>query len=319
LGRVRLPVLAAACLLGLVVSGCGGKSASASDGPDVDVRSTATTGVIRGVVVDTAIRPIAGVVLKVQARDRVLATNSSATGAFGFQGLEPGTYFVQAHKLGFADVRVGVDVRAGDDTPPVTKVGLVPDLAARPYVDAFVFKGFIECSVPAIALCSVPNVGLQIAGILTCDDPVNKTPAPCVRQDNATSDHFITWYPIAQTPDWVQTEMVWSATAETGKQLTLYHSYSGKDHVGIMGTYGTATGPSPLLLTSDRKASESIKLGSETDLAVRAFSGGMEQDPSGFAGASVEQDFTAYTHVFYGYTPPVGYRFSADGDPPPPA
>jgi hypothetical protein len=71
-------------------------------------------------------------------------------------------------------------------------------------------------------------------------------------------------------------------------------------------------------MASDRAANAKVKLGDETDLAVRAFSGGMEQDPSGLVGASVEQEFTTYTHVFYGYTPPAGYRFSADGDPPAP-
>jgi hypothetical protein len=284
----------------------------------VKVQATATTGVIRGVVVDTAIRPLAGVTLTVQAKDRVRSTNSTATGAFGFDGLVPGTYFILAHKLGFHDVRVAADVRAGEDNPTLTKVALEPNLSSRPYVEAFVFKGFIECSTPVVALCSAPNVGAQIVGILTCDDPVNQTGAPCTRPANVTSDNFITWYTIARLPDWVQSEMVWNPTTDAGKRLTIYHSYSGKDHVGIMGTYGEATGTSPLLLTSDRAASAKVKLGNETDLAIRAFSGGVEQDPLGLAGASVEQEFTTYTHVFYGYTPPEGYRFSKDGDPPAP-
>jgi hypothetical protein len=319
-GCIRMRWLVAAVLVSALLAGCSAKSAPQPEDalPDVDVRSTATTGVIRGVVVDVAIRPIAGVTLTVQAKERTLTTQSSATGSFGFQGLAPGTYFIEAHKLGYGDVRVAADVAAGEDAPRVTKIALEPDLATRPYVDAFVFKGFIECSVPAIALCSVPNVGAQIVGLLTCDEPLNQTGAPCVAPANATSDHFITWYAVARLPDWVQTEMVWTPTSAAGERLTLYHSYSGKEHIGIQGTYGSATGASPLLLTSDRAASAKIDLGNATDLAIRAFSGGMGQDPSGFVGASVEQEFTAYTHVFYGYLPPTGYRFSADGAPPPP-
>jgi hypothetical protein len=37
-------------------------------------------------------------------------------------------------------------------------------------------------------------------------------------------------------------------------------------------------------------------------------------------GATLEQKFSHYTHVFYGYTPTPGWRFtSGDPVPPPPA
>jgi hypothetical protein len=36
-------------------------------------------------------------------------------------------------------------------------------------------------------------------------------------------------------------------------------------------------------------------------------------------GATYEQRFELFTHVFYGFEPPVGWRFSADGVPVPPA
>jgi len=315
LGRVAVGLLLAAVAL----AGCAGQGGTTGDDSlsGIKVAATPTTGVIRGVVVDTALHPVAGVRLTVLAADRTLTTNSSAIGAFGFDGLAPGTYFVQAHKLGYDDVQTSAEVRAGDDTPPMTKIAMTPNLAARPYVDPCVFKGFIECSTPVIALCSAPNLGPQFVAIITCNEPVNQT-APCTRPANVTSDNFITWYPVVRLPDWVQSEMVWTPTSETGKQLTLIHSYSGKDHIGIQGSYGSATWTSPLVMTSDRAANAKVDLGNSTDLAVRAFSGNMEQDPSGFVGMSVEQDFTTYTHIFYGYTPPEGWTFAADGAVPPP-
>src|ERR1041385_8203063 len=102
-----LRLVGALLLASVAFAGCAGSARSPSGDPlqDVHVAATATTGVIRGIVVDIAIHPVAGA--------RTLRTNSSATGAFGFQGLPAGTYFIEAHRRGYATSRTGVDVEAG--------------------------------------------------------------------------------------------------------------------------------------------------------------------------------------------------------------
>src|ERR1041385_1220277 len=110
---VDSPRLVGALLLASVAfAGCAGGARAPSGDPlqDLHVAATATTGVIRGIVVDLAIHPVAGVALSLNVGDRTLRTNSSATGAFGFQGLPAGTYFIEAHRRGYATSRTGVDV-----------------------------------------------------------------------------------------------------------------------------------------------------------------------------------------------------------------
>src|SRR5688572_23928185 len=94
-----------------LLAGCTGGSADAQDkgieeleeqaAKDVDVQATADTGVIRGIVVDEVIRPIEGATVRLMVTPPV-TTKTSATGGFGFEELEPGTYFVKISAEGFA-------------------------------------------------------------------------------------------------------------------------------------------------------------------------------------------------------------------------
>src|SRR5687767_10257567 len=80
-------------------SGGGGDSEDPAAGVDFDeleLEATATTGVIRGIVVDEAIRPVAGAEVGTTLPDGAGARNTTSAddGAFGFDGLPPGTYFL---------------------------------------------------------------------------------------------------------------------------------------------------------------------------------------------------------------------------------
>ncbi|HUR61546.1 MAG TPA: carboxypeptidase-like regulatory domain-containing protein [Candidatus Thermoplasmatota archaeon] len=313
-------LLLALLLCGTALAGCASKGASdqPSDTPlGVEVVATATTGVVRGLVVDTAVRPLAGVELALRATgDRVLHTNSTATGGFGFQGLEPGTYFIKAVKPGFKSIQVSAEVKAGDSNPPLTRISLEADPSSRPFVEPYVFKGFIDCSVTTVvvgaAACALPNIVM----------------------DNLTNDNTQVHYQPIRVPDWVQSEMVWRSTQALGESLSLAYSWDcGEtllcDH--------QVRGTSPLLLAANDTAIAKVGMGNSTDIYIRVFNtyndatapppGTCAPDlpqpvgkrcPRGI-GATIEQDFTIYTHVFYGFVPAAGYRFSADGEPKPPA
>jgi hypothetical protein len=304
---IRLP-LVALLLCGAVLAGCAGKSgdgAGTTSVDGVDVVATPTTGIIRGIVVDTAVRPLEGVHLSLKAGDKVLTTDSLANGGFGFQGLAPGTYFISASKPGYNDVRTSAEVRANDNSPPLAKVAMEANPSTKPFVESYVFKGFIDCSatgaILGVALCSVPNGA-------TCGlDPV-----PC--SPNVTADNTQVHYPVQRVPTWVQSELVWQSTQALGSDLSLMYSWDcGEQNNGFLCDHG-ADGASPLLLTADAKAIQEIGIGNSTDVYIRVFNTAAAAS-QGTAGATVEQDFLVYTHVFYGFAPPEGYRFSKDGEP----
>lgn len=336
-----IPVL---LLLATAIAGCSGSNTTAQAGrsstdsienavSEVTVHATPTTGVIRGVVVDAAIRPLSKVTLTVATREKTLTTNSTASGAFGFQGLQPGTYLVKAHKVSFQDQQVSVEVVAGVSEPRATKIQLSDDPKGRPYYDAMVFKGFIECSAtsPAVgvALCSVPNIGPAIVAILTCNGPLvpGTPPPPCTQPSNITADAFaVRYYPV-QTPQWMQSELVWSSTQSLGAELSLAYSYTPGACGGFYCDHG-AKGTSPVLVSVNAtQVPVVLNQGSNnTNAFVRVFNTDSSATrppcvngvcPRGF-GVTVEQEFDIYSHFFYGYQPPEGWRFTANSDPPAP-
>jgi hypothetical protein len=316
--RALRPTLAL-LLCATALAGCASKATTDSTQQalqGVNVQATATTGVVRGLVVDTAVRPLAGVDLALRVTPaKVMHTNTTATGAFGFEGLESGTYFIKASKAGYKDIQVSAEVKAGESTPPITRISMEINPSSRPFVESYVFKGFIDCSVTAVAVgfaaCSAPNIFVP----------------------NATNDNTQVHYQPQRVPTWAQSEMVWQSTQQLGESLSLSYSWScGQTLLCDHGVRGT----SPLLLTANATAIKQIGMGNTTDTYIRVFNtwNDATAPPPGTCtpptpasgpacprgvGATIEQEFTVYTHLFYGFTPPDGYRFSKDGDPTPPA
>jgi hypothetical protein len=292
-----------ALLAASVLSGCASPSddAPSEDGPtfdDLGLQATSSTGVIRGVVVDDAIRPIAGakVTLLGESPREAVTTDQ---GVFGFDGLPAATYFLKVHKLGYSDAQQSADVVAGVADPPIVKVQLVADASSTPYHESYVFDGFIECSgsfvVVGAAVCSIPNVLLE---------------------QNVTQDNFGVFYDLSGKPTWMQSEMVWQSTQALGSAMNLQYAW---DCGETLLCEHEVSGPSPLLLTADAEAIDTINGGDyEEQLFVRAFNEGLAET-SGLLGLTLQQRFTVYTHVFYGYEPPADWRFSSGQPVPQPA
>ncbi len=72
-------------------------------------------GAIRGVVVDAAIKPLAGAVVELVGQHRNVTTLES--GEFAFDLLEPGTYFVEAKAARYLVAQNSVQVVAGKSEP----------------------------------------------------------------------------------------------------------------------------------------------------------------------------------------------------------
>lgn len=345
------------------LAGCSGKKNTPTDSglpdPSVDVRATSTTGVIKGVVVDAAVHPVANVLLSVNVQGKPpMKTNSSRDGGFGFSGLAPGTYFVAAKKAGYAPMQVSVEVQAGIDNPKTVKIQLVPDPASAPYFAVYKFDGYIECSVTLVALRY----------------------AACSTVDNTTKDNFLVSYTLDQPPQWIQSEMVWVATQAGGEQMQIsITDFSTPTQERV----NASEGPSPQVITVNETTAAARHFGVNNTVVIRVFNSenpntdthsfstvqqqyagtvypaynsttpqqGKDEYNStmgtacrpdcagpldrpdcipyptlfnaclnaGGVGATVEQPFTIYTHVFYHYQPPHGWQFSKDGDYSPPA
>ena len=302
-------VAALAALLS-ALAGCAGGGAPAADPAEpafeqLELEATATTGVLRGVVVDEAVRPIGGaeVVLTNGGRN----TTTTADGLFGFAGIEPGTYFLSVSKVGFFAVQQSAEVIAGDSEPPVVKVLMRADANYQPYVSQFVYEGWIECTTSFLVLCGAPN---------TIEPILCEAYGACY--GNLTNDRFTWNFYYAPNMTWLQTEMVWessqSLSPEFGLEMeTLASGCEGDDY------YFFAGGPSPIVWGVNGSVVEEteVALGPECPVYYSVFAGGNAGVPVGF---TLQQRFTAFSFAFYSYAPPEGWSFAETGEvPEPPA
>lgn len=310
------PLAVIALLAGALLAGC---TSSADDDPqatsgptfdDLALQATSSTGIIRGVVVDDAIRPIAGAKVALTGGDAREAI-STDQGTFGFDKLVPGTYFLAVSKAGFFAAQQSVEVVAGVAEPPIAKVLLAVDAENSPFVDTYVFEGFIECSttsgVPGVvvlgaALCSFPNIVTDEAGL-----------------GNVTQDNFGAFYLLSKKPTWLQSELIWQSTQTLGGKMSVMYSWDcGDANGGFLCDHG-AEGTSPVLLTADEAAIAEINGGDYSEeIFVRVFNEGLDET-QGAVGLTFQQKFTIYTHAFYGYEPTEGWRLSGGEPVPQPA
>lgn len=299
----------AGLLLAALLAGCTSNAPKdTSDDPAAfdDVVVTSTTGAIRGVVVSEAIVPIAGA-LVVLPDGKEQRTDDE--GAFVFSGLAPGDYFLTVSKIGFTTVQTSATVVAGLAEPPITKVTLLVDATAvKPYYQEYVFDGFIQCSGTFVAVGAAVCSFVDLVGI-------------------PSEDRFGVTYGLDMRPTWMQTEMVWASTQAAGSKMSVMYSWDcGDENGGFLCDHGAA-GNSPVLLVANETAIAEINEGdyNGTSLFVRAFNEGLDETqvdgvPGGGVGLTVNQRFTFYTHLFYGYEPPAGWRFTdGQGVPQPPA
>ena len=291
----------------VLLAGCsgGGPKADGSAGLVDDAEfeglaPTDQTGIIRGVVVDEAVRPISGVLILLELGETDREATSADSGAFGFDGLAPGTYFLQVAKPGFQPIQVSTDVVAGVAEPPILKVQLVADPTSAPFFETYMFEGFIECSARYF-----------IEGRNFCSLRPEST-------DNTLFDIA----PSGVTPTFVQGELVWESTQSLGDELSF--NWRRDD---TSADYIDAEGPSPLLLQANQTLLEENEVGTEQPLRTIIFTAhnGATEPPClpevGCAwgvGVQLNQKFTVYIHVFHNMLPPEGWLFTVDGDPPVP-
>jgi hypothetical protein len=272
-----------------------------ADFSDLGLEATASTGVIRGLVVDAAIRPIGNATVSVTPGNQTLRTTQGGT--FGFDGLAAGTYFLHVARRGYTTVQASAEVVAGVDSPPLVRVQLVADPVSTPYVDVFHFTGFLTFGAAIVAT----SVGTTVFGPLA----------------DALSDQSIWVLNFTVLPQWSQGELVWDQTQPLGGDFIWEMTDTSNTHYGYR-----ETGPSPALAywnTSVLVEHNKTTLDPNVGIAYRFFGGPHPlcttppPVPSNFGcGITFQQRAEVYIHNFYNFIPAEGWRFTKDGDPVPP-
>lgn len=320
----RLAPLPAALLLVVALAGCAGGGDGGGDPSDPGVptlTASSTTGVIRAVVVDEAVRPIAGAnVTVLQGGSPLRVGVTDENGFAGFEGLLAGTYFLHAGKRGYLEAQQAVEVAAGIDDPPVAKLVLPVRASDLGFVLEFKFEGFMECAAGGGNWCFIANyypclvqqaASQQCTGNLTNDNSYFAIDAPL--RD------------LQRVPDWLQAEMVWESTQAVLPYMTMRLDITNAANVTIDNAT-SRTGASPVLVAYPPEWMEAWHLGTTAGLAVESFPGSPPELCAVEApqvtlcslGVAAEQRFTYLVHVFYGYTPPEGWRFTETGTVPSP-
>lgn len=305
-------LLTSGLLLGLLgLAGCtGGGGGDAAEGPvfdDLGLQATATTGVLRGVVVDAAVRPVANATVTLVATGQATAT--SADGLFGFSQVPPGTHFLEITRLGYFAVQQSAEVVAGDPEPPIVKVVLTADVGYIPYSNLLVYDGWIECTTSVFVACGTPNTLEPIF----CE---GFDPFPPICYGNLTNDRFTWNFYYDPNMTWLQTEMSWESTQSLSAELTL-EMETLDDDCEDDDYYFNASGPSPIVWSANASVIEDTEMifGPDCPVYYSIFSGDVAGQP---AGVTLQQGFKAFSTSFYQYTPPEGWSFVVDGTVPPP-
>jgi hypothetical protein len=279
------------------------------------------------VVVDDAIRPLSAANVSVHLGGKVVqAKTTGPDGAASFEALAPGAYFLQANKTNYLEVQQSVDVVAGVTAPPVTKLQMPLRTGNLAFYQEFKFDGFLQCAAGGGNWCFIANYYPCFAE--------QQAGQPCT--GNLTSDN--SFYAIdkpltdlQRVPDWLQAELIWDSTQAVTPDMTLRTDIDLPGNVTIDNTT-SATGASPVLVVVPPENMTQWQLGVKDGLALEVFPGSPPelcaiQPPEVpnvgrvnlcSLGMSVQQRFTYIVHVFYGYKPPEGWRFTTDGTVPQP-
>ena len=309
----------AVTVLALALAGCSNdpRPAATQDFSDLGLEATDSTGVIRGVVVDPAIKPIVDAVVTVKS------TGASATtkddGLFGFDGLEPGTYFIDVARPGYGAVQQSVDVQAGVAEPPIVKVLLQPDPSTAPYVEQFAYAGYISCSY---------KLANFVFDASSCD--------PTGAAGFQAKDDANPFFPLPRQPLWYQTEIIWDSTQPAGDELVTIQLACAEADCGETDTNRLCNvrGLAPLVcrvnstMSSDGMAEgggghgivEAELGGNNTGFTVGVYANCDPCVPGTILGVGLvlEQQYDVYAFAFYGYVPPEDWLFTESSTVPSP-
>lgn len=308
-----------ALVVATVLAGCndgGGKADDVASGfDDLDVAATSTTGIILGIVVDDRIIPVANADVGLRGGTDNKSASTDKEGRFTFAGLAPGTYFLTARHVLHLEAQTAVEVRAGVEDPPVTKLQLTRRFSQEPFVEQYKHDGFIQCNQSGVYYGSAPCI-TDFTGIVTGNGvvPPGCTPAGCAPQLRQIQDEN-RGFTVTLGPGWqaLVWEMVWEETSPTFDTMGITVSYNATQRPAShnYASYGSA---SPLRMQvdvgEDFEPSNSVEpeLIPPEGLPDLYYFVGVRNGPA----VAVNQPFQLFAHFFYYSVPPEGWSFVAE-------
>ncbi len=312
--RSWIPLAAVAAL---VLSGC------SSGGKDTVLPSDPDTGILRGLVVDQAIAPIAGATVAISGGHN---TTTDAAGSFNFTGLPPGDYIVQVTKGGFKAGQATTTVVAGDPEPDVVKLLLERISTATPYLDHFKLEGFYSCTFALPFITDSCEFGYRTAWD-AANGTGNEPPAPRSVQAFQNTQYIDVpedTFTIVQEGFWDEEAVstFWIMVDETPIDNECDCSTSYANRIGPGGYLNNrlerfdAQGNLNTNFTADETSHDSPKGEFPTGklVASRGFIPFQEdptssQDPNSWASTAVNFQFVIITTLFHNYVPDPAWTF----------
>jgi hypothetical protein len=282
-------VMIVAVVASLVFAGCAGQEAAepepdATSFEEFDLDSTdVQLGVMRGVVVDGSISPLAGAIVSLLNQDLQMTTN--ADGAFAFKDLEPGAYFLQVNKTGYGSIQSSTEVIAGAKDPAVVRILMERVPGTVPMIIPDKYAGYITCSlrIPAAGF----NDGCGVFG----DIGLGSTQ----RRNYAFEKGNV---------EWIQTDLSWEPSSETAKEMCVI--------IGGASASTPACGPNNLVRYIDTNAVEADGLHKGEAFSHVTYPNHYAGDISG--NIVLQQSFEVFVHAFYNFIPAEGWSFVVDGE-----
>lgn len=228
----RIALALAGLLTAVVLGGCANNAADpnaaldkiATNAPTLEV--TDSTGGIRGVVVDSAITPIAGATVAITNGP---TAKTDKSGLFTFSGLKPGDYFLTASKAGYTTVQSTAVVKAGVANPPIVKIQVAYIPGKQPYVETFKLNGFYECGfsfgdpepLPATPIGRAVITDQCDFGVRTAYDAANGTAPAYPAPRNVMQGKNTQYFDVASDVQTVVQEAFWSDSTVPNMMITL--------------------------------------------------------------------------------------------------